>query len=358
MVAGRFFVEAIDLTIDSDLHKLNRDRDERAFLATEGFLGEFGIDPNSRRLAQALRSIRTMDREKASDRDKAEAFSKLVPSLIGQPTERILDLIHKLEMTVGRIDRDLFAERTRLSTISTVTRPLATKWLERWNSQDRPDFNFDVAMRQANSLLLEEIDTPDQLRAWLGKAYEMFTELVVYRGPTKTFQMGSASRPAGMVGESNERVYRRNWFSFVDEHLADLMQKAKQLANGDSKSAYSSSYSSASLATSYAPVQTQESQLNAFSAVTTAASTRIQVTIESASVKAATASREWLNKNSMISEVSAWATMIADLWGDSGREINVSISVEGPNGPSSIAIPSKSPSAAADSAISFVKVSA
>lgn len=358
MVAGRFFVEAIDLTIDSDLHKLNRDRDERAFLATEGFLGEFGIDPNSRRLAQALRSIRTMDREKASDLDKADAFSKLVPSLIGQPKERILDLIQKLEMTVGRIDRDLFAERTRLSTISTVTRPLSTKWLERWNSQDRPDFNFETAVRDANALLLAEIDSTDELRIWLGKVYELFSDLVIYRGPAKGLQLGSAGRPAGMVGESNERVYRRNWFSFVDDHLTDLTKKASQLANGDTQSAYSSSYSSASLAPNYASAQTKETHLNAFSAVTTATSTRIEVTIESASVKAATASREWLNKNSMIEEVSGWATMIAGLWGDSGREINVSISVEGPNGPSSIAIPSKSPSAAADSAIAFVKISA
>lgn len=357
MVAGHFFVEAIDLIIDSDLHNLNRDRDERARLETQEFLGEFGIDPSSRRLAQGLRSIRTMDREKASDRDKAEAFAKSVPNLIGQPVERIMTLIHLLENTVGRIDRELFSERTRLSTISTVTRPLSTKWLERWNTLDRPDFNYEVAAHRASEMLNREINDNRALQNWLAELYDMFAELVIYRGPTKGPQMGSFGRPAGMVGEGNERLYRRNWFSWIEEHTNDIMQKAIQLSSGDAQSAYSASYSAARQSYARPVMDSAPSRTSALSTQAKTEPVQIEVSLESATAPDGVASRTWDSKQSFEAEVAKWVTMIAGLWGAAGEQVHISVNLVKPSGPSSIKIPGKSASAAAEAAKSFVELS-
>jgi hypothetical protein len=304
-----------------------------------------------------------MDREKASDRDKAEAFSKLVPSLIGQPTERILDLIQKLEMTVGRIDKDLFAERTRLSTISTVTRPLSTKWLERWNSQGRPDFSFEIASRHASDLLNEDIQTTDALRVWLGKVYEMFTFQVVYRGPLKSLQRVPGSRPGGMVAESNERVYRRNWFSFVDQHLDELMRKANQLSNGDSQSAYSSSYSSAFLESrrkfkrsprdehiSYSPATTQFEKTYEDSP-----SGEIYIVTLKSSSGENVASRTWFDLSKLESSLSTWVTATAEVWASDGKTISAAISLTNDSGNSNAKIPVNSPPEIFQATLKYVK---
>jgi hypothetical protein len=375
MVAGHFFVEAIDLLIDSDLHKLNRDRDERASLETQDFLGQYGIDPSSRRLAQGLRSIRTMDREKASNIEKAQAFAKSVPNLIGQPVDRIMQLIELLENTVGRIDKELFSERTRLSTISTVTRPLSTKWLERWNTLGRPDYDYEAASKQATSMLQEEITNQEQLQRWLANLYDMFAELVIYRGPLKGLQLGAAGRPAGTVGEGNERIYRRNWFSWIEEHADDIMQKAIQISSGDSQSAYASSYSS--LRTSKNSLDTlaksafaermsdvrgvQIIKAQNKSAPPLAApdenSMTISVTVETTDSNAGNASKTWLTQQSLNKELSGWITTISNLWGNSGQALHVSVSIAAETGTSSVKIPNKSPEAAAEAVKSFVKAS-
>jgi hypothetical protein len=375
MVAGHFFVEAIDLLIDSDLHKLNRDRDERASLETQEFLGQYGIDPSSRRLAQGLRSIRTMDREKATNIEKAQAFAKSVPNLIGQPVDRIMQLIELLENTVGRIDKELFSERTRLSTISTVTRPLSTKWLERWNTLGRPDYNYEEASKQANSMLQEEITNQEQLQRWLANLYDLFAELVIYRGPLKGLQLGAAGRPAGMVGEGNERIYRRNWFSWIEEHADDIMQKAIQISSGDSQSAYASSYSS--LRTSKNSLDTRaksafaermsdvrgvqiikaENKSAPGLAAPQVSSVKIEVTVETTDSNAGNASKAWLAQQSLEKELSGWITTISNLWGDSGKSLNVSVAITAESGTSSVKIPNKSPESAAAAVKSFVKAS-
>lgn len=356
MVAGRYFVEAIDLLLDSDLHRLNRDRDERASLETQSFLGQYGIDPSSRRLVQALRSIRTMDKEKASEQDKAEAFAKNVPNLLGQPAEVILELIYRLENTVGRIDRELFAERTRLSTISTVTRPLSTKWLERWNTQDREDFDYAFNLKKATELLQFEVEDVQDLRKWLAWVYEMFADVVVYRGSTRS-PLGSAGRPAGMVGEGNERIYRRNWFSWIEENESELMQKARQIGSGDSQSAYSSSYSSAAASSTLADLLPPASQQSRPAPSQPLNEVKIDITIESSEPNSGDASRSWQSKSSLKAGLESWVSTIAGLWGSNGQQIDISVEITSSGGTTSIRIPNKAPKDAAIAAESFVEVS-
>jgi hypothetical protein len=272
-----------------------------------------------------------------------------------------MQLIELLENTVGRIDKELFSERTRLSTISTVTRPLSTKWLERWNTLGRPDYNYEEASKQANSMLQEDITNQEQLQRWLANLYDLFAELVIYRGPLKGLQLGAAGRPAGMVGEGNERIYRRNWFSWIEEHSEDIMQKAIQISTGDTQSAYAASYSSKvrdrgeKSRDSTPPQDVRFSSRNAISPETPATRDMFIVTINSATSDFV-ASRTWFDQAKLEISLNAWMLATTDLWALDGETVKGSISLTNDSGTSNANFPSSSPPAICEAILKYVKI--
>jgi hypothetical protein len=348
MTKGHHYIEAIDLLLDSELHRLQQERDELIASRISHLVEKFGISPHSRRLAGAFRSTKTSNKDETLDR-RVLVFRERFPELRLLGDAELKELINSLNELMSPIDVDLYGERTKLSTVSTVIRPLSTKWLERWKSLRPNDFNYEQAVLRANELLETELGDLEAAETWLQKVYDLFADLVVFRPNRNENSPVAERRPVGMVSESNERIYRRNWVEFRSRLLKDIQKNADELASGNRTSAYNSSYRR-TIETGYSDNYQAQANRNqpeyASVGAMPVATAGYSVTIESANTSAASATKKWSNKVQLEQELDSWLRKIAAVWGDAGLMIHVTLEVTGTSDDSVIKIPNKSQSEA------------
>jgi hypothetical protein len=361
MTQGRHYVEAIDLLLDAELHRINLERDEQVVSVIRDLLSPYAVDPRSRRLAGALRSIRTL--KPGVDEDKRiQVFKERFVEFRAVGDAQLSELILALEEKVMSIDSALYSKRTRISTISTVMRPLATKWLERWREQRGGTFDYQSAVVRVNHLIQMQVETEQQFSAWLQDVFELFNELVIFKKPRED-SINMPKRPMGMVGESNLRIYVRNWSEWTEHNFADLMTRASQLADGKVDSAYLSSYrrpvdlpqGTPNMIQGYEIQQPYSIPVNAFQSPSQP-SKSFKVSVESVDPNAGEASRSWPSAERLLTEVGDWLSTITALWGPSGAQIHVSITTTDLEGESSIRLPNKDSVSAIEAIKTYVSM--
>ena len=361
MANGSHYIQAIDLLLDPELHNKQAQRDNHVALAISELVAPFDIDPRSRRLAGAFRSTKTVDSEEAADA-QAEVFKERFPQLARLDSTQLKAFIKKLDDSMSGPDSLLYRERTKLSTISTIVRPLTTKWLERWKTQRNDGFSYAESLARVEKLLAKEIADLQSFNLWAEEVYDLFTELVIFR-PNPLDRIGSqARRPSGMISEGNERIYRKNWSDFKAEYGHELVRRAEEIANGRSDFAFNAAYrpqirsvdfdygvpQSFSQGERYeapAPVKTYNA-MGSFALY--------KVTFESAMPGQGAASKTWTSKESLKSEIKRFLGVVAGTWGEGGQSIHATFTFESNGGETTIKVPNKSPDEAAESVIKLL----
>jgi hypothetical protein len=345
MTKGEHYVEAIDLLLDSELHRIQQARDENIASKIAHLVEPFGINPHSRRLAGAFRSTKTTDKD-AAEQNRIKVFQERFPELKTLDESKLADLINTLEKLMTPADVELYSERTKLSTVSTVIRPVSTKWLERWRTQRTDGFDYETALKAANELLEAEISSDDVADVWFQKVFDLFTDLVVFRINRNEVVRMNTRRPIGMVSEANERIYRRNWAEFVGKYKQTIQSNAESLAAGNRTSAYSSSYRR----------KVDPNQLNAYleqpmsygSVYSQPSSTApikpeaiFSVTVESPTDPSANASKTWGSRDDLLSEFGPWLARLGKAWGETASLVHVTLDAKGTGDDGVVKIPNK-----------------
>ena len=204
MAKGSHYIQAIDLLLDAELQNQQAKRDSKVAAAISQLVAPFDIDPRSRRLAGAFKSIKTSSQEDNKNELRL-VFRERFPQLKMLSDRELTMFIDELAFHMSKLDASLYKERTKLSTISTIIRPLSTKWLERWKLQRNDGFNYDQALVRVDALMNKEVSGIDQFQLWAEEVFDLFTDLVIFRA-SPLDKLTSARRPSGMVSESNERI--------------------------------------------------------------------------------------------------------------------------------------------------------
>lgn len=359
MTKGRYYVEAIDLLLDTELHRIQQVRDEKIAKAIFSIVEPFGINPHSRRLSGAFRSTKTSP-QVTTEIDRVRVFQERFPELKHLDDQRLIQLIRELEELMSPIDTRLYSERTKLSTISGVIRPLSTKWLERWRAIRITGFDYEGAVKTVNELLEEDIPNLEVAEIWLQKVYDLFSEFVIFRPNRNDVGRISERRPIGMVGENNERIYRRNWAEFKQLHLATLQANAAELAAGKRPSGYAFSYRSqavqgsldippASASYQAVPEYAPNNPIGSAQVITYA------ITIESADAGGGSASKKWSSKSQLESDIEPWIRKMISAWGASDSQINITLDVSGSTDDFNAKIPNKTPGEGAQAIKSLIE---
>jgi hypothetical protein len=366
MAKGSHYIQAIDLLLDSELHTQQQMRDDQVAMEIIHLVAPYDIDPRSRRLSGAFKAAKTITEAQTEIRE-SQIFKDRFPQLAKLPETELRMFINQLKKAMSKFDMALYKERTKLSTISTIVRPLTTKWLERWKTQRQDDFDYEKSVYRVELLLNREIENEDQYRKWMEDVYDLFSELVIFRGPA----LGQKSdlrvpKPMGMVSESNERVYRRNWTEFRDLYGRRLIDRAEEIAGGRFDAAYNSSYRPQLKSSEYSPNYMQSAGFNQGfrdeyieqPKVTEAKGSFPTYTVkfESAELGQGEATKVWTSKQALKGEIARFIDLVASTWGPAGKLVHATFTFDTQQGESSIRIPNKTPDEAAEAVIQLLEL--
>ena len=370
MAKGSHFIQAIDLLLDSELHAHQETRDDLVAQSIRELVAPYDIDPRSRRLAGALKASRTVRPSKdIAEADEIERENKIFtdrfPQLARLTSSELQSFISAVRRAMSKFDMKLYGERTKLSTISTIIRPLSTKWLERWRIQRADSFNYEKSVYQVEQMLNREINSEAAYFEWMEDVYELFLELVIFRNPSVSNRIDiPARKPMGMVSESNERIYRRNWTEFRDLYARRLMDRADEIAGGRFDASYNSSYRAQLKSSDYVSSYEQSPGFKQAPRFEYQAPPKLEgaqgsfptytVKFEASELGAGEATKVWTSKDALRNELARFMQVVAGTWGPAGQTIHATFTYDSQQGESSIRIPNKTPAEAAESVISLL----
>jgi hypothetical protein len=318
VIKGAQVVQAIDLILDQELHRLIKQREALMVERIGDLIAPLGVRPGSTRLALAMRAVRKLRPEDANE------LISYFRSRIGVATHHLTDeviwkLMNDLRDRIGDDDSELGMERSRLATISTVLRPLSTRWPERWRAE-RIDLDHAALAREAAVLLNREISSLEDLASWFNSVHELFKEFVLFR-PNPTMRNSSGpQRPIGTVNVSNERLYERNWLKWTRDNSAAILSRSKDLAEGKSPEPYRSNYSRpSSYSTRTAP------DVSSFVYATSKSGEIYKVTLSPSGSDGMEATKSWNSKDSLISDLRKWVETRANVWGSDATLLDFSL---------------------------------
>jgi hypothetical protein len=275
-------------------------------------------------------------------RDKVLGF-------LDQLDKRQNELSRSLTM-LRQIRTRLFAARTKASQVTAVLRPLQPKYLDIWKSENLNGLNFEQVRIEAGTLLKREISTYAEFKSWIDDILEFFSKVAVTdvgeTGNSAATSALPARRPQGSIRRSSERAYKVRWTSWIYEHTDSLMkfiEDPESYAESESVSRLVSSKGFKivdarvdSISLERQPsVKTKRSEDESSKKV----SYKLLVRVEDSSDGDVSAERVWNTKPSNIEEISNWVATIVKLWGESVEKVKVKISLTGPDGTSTIAMP-------------------
>lgn len=350
MATGAHYVKAIDMVLDAEL-RVNQDvRDSAVARATEGIVAPFDIDPRSRRLTGAVKALKT--KEVSSDSARRKVFRDRFPQLDSVEDGRLNLFISEIARATSGIDKELYKSRTELSTVSTVVRPLTTKWLDRWRATNREGFDYDRAAYRVELLMKREIDGIEALKQWMEDVYDLFNDLVIYRGAEGLNAPKVKGAPMGMVSIANERVYRRNWTNFKDRYIAKLLDTASKISGGDYSGAFEKSYDPVTYNSAYSYRASSSSPRMPFEPEvlepaddrgTSGRFAQYTVRIESAESGKDEATKVWSSQEVLKVELHKFIDVITGTWDSFKGKIHVTLTFDTKQGETSVRVADKTP---------------
>ena len=372
MAKGSHYIQAIDLLLDAELQNQQAKRDSKVAAAISQLVAPFDIDPRSRRLAGAFKSIKTSSQEDNKNELRL-VFRERFPQLKMLSDRELTMFIDELAFHMSKLDASLYKERTKLSTISTIIRPLSTKWLERWKLQRNDGFNYDQALVRVDALMNKEVSGIDQFQLWAEEVFDLFTDLVIFRA-SPLDKLTSARRPSGMVSESNERIYRKNWTDFKNQFGTELVRRTEDIADGRADLAFNAAYRPQFRQMDYgftqAPRYENTEHLEQYTPKASPALASIQsdsappsnvgsfplykVKLESSAIGNGEATHTWTSKELLTKEIVNVFNTIARTWGEFGETVHVTFIYDSSGEESSIKVPNKTPDEAAQAVIDLI----
>ncbi len=359
MPTGTHVYLAVQATLDEQLHALVAKRDEEAFRILPELVEPFGIDPRSRRLQAAVKSLRT-EREK-SPTEIAQHFKSRIRELADTPT----DAVYKFALTamglLGSLDSDLFMERSKISTVSAILRPLDVRWAQRLRNAGEI-FDYDGIQIAENSLRNQVVSNERDLELWFAYMYEAFERFCIfYPGQTK-------SKPMGMIRATNRRMYSRNWVEWtasvnnihrVLELAADIEAERPVITSGVQRQnlpAYGtrlrnvgndnpSQYSRVERHDAYAPSRQVAKEVQTLE-------DKCTVTLTSTNNPNQTSIKSWPDVSSLKKHVENWLLVTAETWAEEGTLVNFTIQKHLDD--SIVSVQSRTPKQAVESILKLV----
>jgi hypothetical protein len=372
MAKGSHYIQAIDLLLDAELQNQQAKRDNKVAAAIGQLVAPFDIDPRSRRLAGAFKSIKTSSHED-NKKELRLVFRERFPQLKMLSDVELTMFIDELAFHMSKLDAELYKERTKLSTISTIIRPLSTKWLERWRLQRNDGFNYDQALVRVDALMNKEVSGIDQFQLWAEEVFDLFTELVIFRA-SPLDKLTSARRPSGMVSEGNERIYRKNWTDFKNQFGTELVRRTEDIADGRADLAFNAAYRPQFRQMDYgftqSPGYEKTERFGQYAPTSSPAMASIpsesaplgnsgsfplyKVILESSVKGNGEATHTWTSKDLLTKEIEKVFNTIARTWGEFGETLNVTFVYDNAGAESSIQVPNKTPTDAAQAVIDLI----
>jgi len=217
------------------------------------------------------------------------------------------------------------------------------------------------------------------MRVWLRNAYNLFSNYVIYRRSNVQSldkEYGSSvpsdvRKPMGMVSESSERIYSRNWFEWVGLKSAEILGTALTLENGGVSSgndygirrpieAGSNLKNEQKSPNRLSPGNPQsakilDERLTELASLQNDSVASFTVSLVAADDPNAAAERSWSSKSATIKDLSDWILLIASLWSGDNGLVNLTISALSGGKSSKISLPNKTPAEMAKAATRYIE---
>lgn len=308
MIRGSQVVQAIDLILDQELHRLIKQREALMVERIGDLIAPLGVRPGSTSLALAIRAVKKLRPEEATE------LIAYFRSRIGVATHHLSDdviwkLMTDLRDRIGDDGSELGMERSRLATISTVLRPLSTKWPDRWRAE-RTDIDHALLARETAALLSQELSSAEDLANWFNAVHNLFKDYVLFSPRQSNEHSRLAQRPIGTVNVSNERIYERNWFKWTRDNSSAIYSRAEAIAAGKSPEPYRSNYSKT---TEYSARQVPDAFEYSYNNPSSSSVYKVTLCPSGSSDMAAT--KSWNSKESLTSGLRNWVESRANVWG-------------------------------------------
>ena len=215
-------------------------------------------------------------------------------------------------------------KRNQVAFVSTIIRPLSTKWFSRWLAEGRKDINLPRATQEAKQILATEYSKENQLPEFFRKVYSLFEDVVVYRGNDR--------KPGGTVSESSRRAYAAAWMNFEEQKSREVWLHAQKISRNEQVALMNEVFSSGRGASPRARASNLNTQIFAneskLSLYATSAgpdldqdqpssanrpllTIRVSLSYEPAGL---TAYREWSDTKTLEREFKKWLDGLIDLW--------------------------------------------
>lgn len=220
MITGAAIIYATDEVLDRQLRHVRAEQSRLEDELLPRFASEVGLSGDSaayarfRKLSRGWKADRLTPEELLDIRSLSRNLSQL-------DDEQLTEWAGRLQIELKEIIGPQAQMRNRVAFVSTIIRPLSTKWLSRWQAEGRNDINIDHAFDEAREILVSELDGKEDLAPFFEQVYSYFEKVVVFSGDVK---------PSGTVAESSKRAYSAAWSNFTSESRDEVWSLAERLS--------------------------------------------------------------------------------------------------------------------------------
>lgn len=220
MITGAAIIYATDEVLDKQLRQVRAEQSELENDVLPRFASEVGLAADSAAFARFRKLSRSWKAGSLTPEELLDIRS-LSRKLSQLDDDQLIEWAARLQRQLKQTSSPQAQTRNRVAFVSTIIRPLSTKWLSRWQAEGRSDISIDNAFDEARELLLFELDGKDDMAPFFERVYSYFERVVVFSGDVK---------PSGTVAESSKRAYSAAWSNFTSESRDEVWGLAERLS--------------------------------------------------------------------------------------------------------------------------------
>lgn len=222
LISGAAVIYAIDELLGKQLRQVRAEQTQVEEALLSRFALEVGLEGDSAAFARFRKLSRGWKAEKLSA-EELLGIRSLSRHLAQLDDEQLIDWALRLQKELKSETAAQAQVRNRVAFVSTIIRPLSTKWLSRWRVEGRRDISIEDATDRAEELLKFELGSKQGLTQFFELVYSFFEDVVVFSGNSK---------PGGTVAESSKRAYAAAWSNFIFESRDEVWSLAEGLKRG------------------------------------------------------------------------------------------------------------------------------
>jgi len=371
LITGAAIIYATDEVLDKHLRQVRAEQSQLEDEVLPRFASEVGLSWDSaafarfRKLSRGWKADRLTPEELLDIRSLSRNLSQL-------DDEELIKWATRLQEQLKEISGPKAQTRNRVAFVSTIIRPLSTKWLSRWQAEGRDDISIDDAFEKARELLQFELDGKSDLAVFFEQVYSYFEQVVVFSGDLK---------PSGTVAESSKRAYSAAWANFTAEAQDEVWSLAERYSQSQLERMIETVVGSVDQSELFAPRERRASTPQVDIQYEQALSPRMQapprepdfddvdlnqdapsapplnrpairIGVSSVSATELVAHKDWRTLSDLKAGLLNWLSSLRDVWGEDANTLSGKVeSVSGESVLASIALPPSDASTFAERAI-------